>query len=455
MDICPVMAEARCRKLSDNQHEAHSSRLYDLPDVVLYHILSFLPMKDVVKTSTLSKRWQYLWASVPNLEFRECDFPERSLFMNFVDRAFIFRDRSSIKSLSLSCEVLRDASRINAWITAATRGDLVELSLNLKDDEPITLPCCIFGSGTIKKFELNSSAILKSHSSACLSNLKAVSLTGVTFVDDRSVQNLFSSPLLEELSISECKWMNLKTVTISAPKLKKLSICDYNLEEYVSYDCRVEIHGASLKSLLFQGVLINQYSICSAIQLVEVEISSCSSFPHDDVGYDIVARHSHELLKGLSSVECLTLSDFFLLDLGRRIELFDALPVFSMMTELKVTTEFVSLQDPGFLLLLKRSPNLRTLEIRDEYEAFEESMRAVPLCFHTQLKRIVIGSFGGNPYEFLAVKAFLKAATVLREMVIHVRDSMDKKSISNKLMLLPRGLNCRIKIVPKKGNSVI
>uniref|UniRef100_M1BL29 F-box family protein n=1 Tax=Solanum tuberosum TaxID=4113 RepID=M1BL29_SOLTU len=54
-------------------------RLSDLPDSILIHILSMLcedaeDSKKVVRTSLLSKRWQFLWKSVPvSLEIR---FPD-------------------------------------------------------------------------------------------------------------------------------------------------------------------------------------------------------------------------------------------------------------------------------------------------------------------------------------------------------------------------------------------
>ncbi|XP_048131413.1 F-box/LRR-repeat protein 25-like [Rhodamnia argentea] len=39
-----------------------------LPDVIIYHIFCFLPFKDLVKTSVLSKQWRLAWTSTPNID---------------------------------------------------------------------------------------------------------------------------------------------------------------------------------------------------------------------------------------------------------------------------------------------------------------------------------------------------------------------------------------------------
>ncbi|KAE7995435.1 hypothetical protein FH972_000229 [Carpinus fangiana] len=49
--------------------DGNSRCLSNLPEEVLLHILSLLPTKDAARTSEVSKRWEYLWASMPNLVF--------------------------------------------------------------------------------------------------------------------------------------------------------------------------------------------------------------------------------------------------------------------------------------------------------------------------------------------------------------------------------------------------
>jgi len=41
----------------------------ELPDAILHGILSHLPTKEAVRTSTLSKRWGSLWTELPSFRF--------------------------------------------------------------------------------------------------------------------------------------------------------------------------------------------------------------------------------------------------------------------------------------------------------------------------------------------------------------------------------------------------
>ena len=48
--------------------------LSDLPDVLLHAIMSFLPARQVVQTTVLSRRWRDLWRSATCLNIDDCDF---------------------------------------------------------------------------------------------------------------------------------------------------------------------------------------------------------------------------------------------------------------------------------------------------------------------------------------------------------------------------------------------
>ncbi|GJZ40957.1 F-box/FBD/LRR-repeat protein-like protein [Tanacetum coccineum] len=54
------------------------NRISDLPPGIIESILCFLPIKEVVKTSILSREWRYRWMKIPKLVFKEFKFHVRT-----------------------------------------------------------------------------------------------------------------------------------------------------------------------------------------------------------------------------------------------------------------------------------------------------------------------------------------------------------------------------------------
>ncbi|XP_051206814.1 MEIOTIC F-BOX protein MOF isoform X2 [Lolium perenne] len=84
---------------------ASDDRLSALPDGVLHTILSFLPARQLVQTSLLSRRWKDLWCSTPciNIDEREFDIgsgrnvqaKKWSKFENFNTNLLLFRSNAA------------------------------------------------------------------------------------------------------------------------------------------------------------------------------------------------------------------------------------------------------------------------------------------------------------------------------------------------------------------------
>ncbi|PRQ21247.1 putative F-box domain-containing protein [Rosa chinensis] len=79
-----------------------TDRISDLPDSLLCHILSFIPTKYSVSTSSLSTRWKRVWASVPCLEFYDGLFPDFESFVLY----FTFVTHQTFKSSNLNATML-------------------------------------------------------------------------------------------------------------------------------------------------------------------------------------------------------------------------------------------------------------------------------------------------------------------------------------------------------------
>ncbi|KAG6792046.1 hypothetical protein POTOM_001185 [Populus tomentosa] len=95
-------------------------RLRDLPDDLLYYILSFLDTKYAVLTSALSKRWRFFWTSVPDLNFDRESFDKLTSFKNFVLTVLQRRQRDSkIRRFRLTSRNNVDRSFMNQVIDYA------------------------------------------------------------------------------------------------------------------------------------------------------------------------------------------------------------------------------------------------------------------------------------------------------------------------------------------------
>ncbi|RZC63628.1 hypothetical protein C5167_025382, partial [Papaver somniferum] len=84
----------------DNMSEVED-RISNLPASLLLHILSFVDTRDAARTSVLSKRWKYIWRSIPILGFQCRNSSQTDRFMDFVDRTLEFHDESNIQEFYL------------------------------------------------------------------------------------------------------------------------------------------------------------------------------------------------------------------------------------------------------------------------------------------------------------------------------------------------------------------
>ncbi|XP_056171673.1 F-box/LRR-repeat protein At3g26922-like isoform X1 [Syzygium oleosum] len=430
MDRNPLVHKAKCQHLNDARDVNRCKQLCDLPHAILLRILAFLPTEDAVRTSVLSRRWEYLWTSIPCLVFIEENIDGRMLFRNFVERALLLRDSSSLKAFSLTCKVDSEEyldgneSRVNLWITAAIRRNVEDLRLHLKLGHGATvymLPRCIFRCETLRELHLEMNHDLKLPSLVCLTNLKVLTLTGVQFRDDNSVEKLLSCPSLEKLSLYSCEW-NLEVLEISAPNLLYLTIVEDVLASGIR-NSQVRIHGACIKSFDYFGELFYDYVILSSSSLVEASIG-CH---HDETekNIDQGACHLYKLLKAVSNVKQMFLSIEFLEDLDEREDILNlnSLPIFHSLTKLILDDCHVNLESRALLLLLSGCPILKSLEFSGSILVVSKNedwtLDPMPPCLPLSLKEITIRCFQGTDLELLAVRILLRTAAVLEKMLIH------------------------------------
>ncbi|ESW23315.1 hypothetical protein PHAVU_004G036500 [Phaseolus vulgaris] len=179
------------------------------PDSILCYILSFLPTKQVVATSVLSKRWNLLWRSVPSFDYEhhdptgdyEDDLDACSDFLYSMFSHLLLRDMDKpLHRLRLTCCSGYNHYSIEIWIEAALRRSsrLEHLDLNVYKD--FVVPSVVFSCITLVVLKL-ANLVLKDVSFADFPFLKILHLNSISFsgCQDLFKQFLSGSPNLEDL----------------------------------------------------------------------------------------------------------------------------------------------------------------------------------------------------------------------------------------------------------------
>ncbi|KAI4295865.1 hypothetical protein L6164_035865 [Bauhinia variegata] len=437
-----------------------SINLCDLPDPILEHIISFLPTKDAVRTSFLSKRWERLCLPISSIELKEQEVApdKRKNFIDFVKRVLVLCDSQELKKISLTCEVGEDACLVHAWILAFVKHKIEELSLVLnKVKHPLLLPDGLFSCGTLTKLLLNMNHLLRLPSFIYFEKLSILTLEDITFPDAPSTQLLFSGcPSLEELSLIGCRWLNFSDVQISFPVLKKLYISEFEEDGYpdelnegnddiadgrhIPDCCVIMIVADNLESFTYSGFVINNYYLCSANSVtdVSVKVDMNDYVEEAEVGFFVF-----NLIKEIENVKRLSLCCYSIKAFCYTKDLFEHLPVFHNLAELRVGSESgVELYCEGLWIILRNSPYLvvvdfetgvflGTDEDEDEYEDEEDDnmLDPVPPCFSSCLRTINVdfkawwsgnGIYGeecaeatGSAEEFWVLLTIMEAETIL------------------------------------------
>ncbi|XP_023757462.1 F-box/FBD/LRR-repeat protein At1g16930 [Lactuca sativa] len=263
----------------------------NLPDRVLQLILSRLQgTEEAIRSSILSRRWRYLWTSIPSIDIDytrglEHD-PQMVLesigFKNFVSWVLLNKP-IDLDSFRLRCADYYDMTTIRQWIHAAVVRKVKQLDLMfspIDESEDIEMPYCLVTCGSLEVLRL---CLLGYH--LCLPKITGFSALRVLELNDVTLKKgdlvkyfLESCPLLEDLSLLHCYADKL---VIACPKLKNLRIenreriFDYETEDYI--DCRmsssVTICCPKLVLLNLTGsvsrdfILYNLYSLKKAVIL--------------------------------------------------------------------------------------------------------------------------------------------------------------------------------------------
>ncbi|CAL9233941.1 unnamed protein product [Arabidopsis halleri] len=227
-----------------------------LTDDLLIKILSFVPIKDAVTTSLLSKRWQSLWTLLPRLNFKDCWVDDhhsnrilRTLSSDFIFATLLLHKAPVLESFILHKYFECSALQVEFWVRFAVDRFVRCLKIDfsyLRHHCLIRLPSRLFRCETLETLKLINVTFLEVPSRVSFHSLKKLMLMSVRYPDEESFIRLIStSPVLEDLWVDCCKDDNVETFTIDVPSLLSLTVWNDSEDHYK----RFVIHSHSLNKL--------------------------------------------------------------------------------------------------------------------------------------------------------------------------------------------------------------
>ncbi|CAN6932734.1 unnamed protein product [Brassica oleracea] len=343
-------------KQSNSEERRSNSEINDLPDPLLCHILSFLPTKDSVRSSLLSKRWRNL-----------CGY-------------------SRFKLICYSKDI-DDDSVLESWIDALVGRRVCHLDFQVKsnDYELFCMPLSLYSCNTLASLSLCHVALgdMELEFVVSLPCLKVMRLDSVRYEYDKSLIHhdesssletlITSCPVLEKLTIIRDFFDHLKIMRVRSRSLKSFTLWVDSYEVGLFEDHVVEIDAPRLEHMSLRDHLSGSIIIHSIAPYASVNI---------DVNFD-----------GENGYTPLDEDDA---DSSKRTMIHDFLTRISTVCRMEIS--YHTLESFGELLptFLGCCPNLHTLVLKFQFEieGCPIKLSYVPPCFVSSLKYVELATQG-------------------------------------------------------------
>ncbi|CAN0897136.1 Putative F-box/FBD/LRR-repeat protein At4g13965 [Linum grandiflorum] len=276
-------AAKRLRK-EENSTAASAAvdRLSNLPNCVLYHILSFLDTKYAVQTSVLSRVWRCVWKHLNVLNLRRSNFQSFSSYAKFARRALLNRFELDVSKVSFIDDVGPCTqivqNMLDEVVNFAFAHDCRHLVIDLEVDHCYrssyrfgTVP-----SSSLRTLEIRNVVIADGFGSSGFPSLTSLILKTCPLNPDQkgNVDLISNLPSLMDLVIENCYSLieRFTSIVIHGPQL-------VNLELTIPEVYDIKLVAPKLRSFILQLVVdLNSFQVLSKLNL-----SSLPSLDHADI----------------------------------------------------------------------------------------------------------------------------------------------------------------------------
>ncbi|XP_077243391.1 F-box/FBD/LRR-repeat protein At5g56420-like [Tasmannia lanceolata] len=415
-----------------------NTSISDLPEHLLLLILSFLPIKDAVSTSFLSRRWRGLWTFIQSLDFdHTLILPQTSyssssenlrLFSEFVDRTLILHEASKIEKFRLSFDYdeNRYASHADSWIRFAIRNNVQELDLDFRGDRRSgKSPNEVFYDFSLSALSRGQVRVLRLceidlylPTEFCFRSLTDLSLIEIELTDEIVSGLVNGCPQLESLVLDYCYGM--QHLKICSPSLKRLSLL-----HYIDENSSVEICAPKLVSFNCIHYSADDYILKDVSSLVDADIL----FIH----FDEYFPRWRKIIEFLGHVRSLTVQNWWMKLMEQKTDFLEKIRL-DNLKHLDFLTGSTKIELLGLAILIRIAPNLETMVLQMVFETddnkaylnkFIDKLLSGSLL---HLKKVKIVFFAATENELQLVKFLLKHAVALEKMIL-VPGEMEEASI--------------------------
>ncbi|CAH8391506.1 unnamed protein product [Eruca vesicaria subsp. sativa] len=412
---------------SDEEEIAISDEMYpmdrisELPDTLLLRVLALLPTaKDIVGTMVLSKRWQFLWLSVPRLVFDDQEI-EYGKFSRFVDRYLIVNEVPELETLHFKISTTCAAQDIKVWMRAANNFDEGEMIIEIDSSScasPIILPKFFYTECTmLVTLKLNNVILADFSSLMFFPSLKTLSLLSVKYPDEEFFSGLLTyCYALESLEVEKCRDDNVSVFTVRVPYLKKLVLHTSENRDRDDSDGFV----INTPCLEYFNIVDHKGGFC----VIE------NNMPNVVEAYvDVTHSHPRMILSYITSVKRLYLCLSTSKDLYPVDTFFHRLEHLTLCT---CETEWLNL----LLSMLRDAPNLRALKLEQYHGLPAHHLRGlwnepsfVPVCLSSSLETLEWVNYEGTEEEKEVVGFILRSGSCLNKVNISSKSSDCNKKL--------------------------
>ncbi|XP_057772039.1 putative F-box protein At1g49610 [Salvia miltiorrhiza] len=288
--------------MAESQSNQRGDRLSELPDSLILHILSFLPMRHVVQTTLLSKRWADLWRTVSSLTFDDGtnDAAEQEQFLEFplfVNRAMSLWKGTEILKFHAAFDYTcwdYASSDLDVWLRVAMDKQVQVLSLNLTkseeninryhrdDDSDIddgdfggddlyTVPPRLFSCSSIRELSL-AACNVRFGGNVRWDKLEFLKIEGVRLSDGLVGRVVSGSPRLEVLILRVVE--SHDDLNIQSESLRRLTVEKYYRGDPAKHTM-LTIWAPNLESLEILGVVYRMVVLVNVASLIDVDLGFC------------------------------------------------------------------------------------------------------------------------------------------------------------------------------------